>query len=150
MTIEIHFLLCVGTEEMDDIHSLLLSMHLIVLYIIDTDGLQAIRTYYYTTYVYGSVVHFCTWAKCIGESCSGTSESQQEEVSPYGSSYKLKRKKRNAAALLFFFLPFFSLLLLSLTIILTKSKMYRAREKREAETFIHCCSAFFGFRHLNF
>ena len=93
MTIEIHFLLCVGTEEMDDIHSLLLSMHLIVLYIIDTDGLQAIRTYYYTTYVYGSVVHFCTWAKCIGESCSGTSESQQEEVSPYGSSYKLKGRR---------------------------------------------------------
>lgn len=80
---------------MDDIHSLLLSMHLIVLYIIDTDGLQAIRTTtdYYTTYVYGSVVHFCTWAKCIGESCSGTSQSQQEQLSPYGSSYKLKGRR---------------------------------------------------------
>lgn len=95
---------------MDDIHSLLLSMHLIVLYIIDTDGLQAIRAYYYTTYVYGSVVHFCTWAKCIGESCSGTSESQQEQFSPYGSSYKLKGRRGmllpfSTSSFLFF--PFF-------------------------------------------
>lgn len=42
MTIGIHFLLCwVYAEEMDDIHSLCLSMHLIVLYVVDTDGLQA-------------------------------------------------------------------------------------------------------------
>ncbi len=138
MTIGIHFLLCwVYTEEMDDIHSLCLSMHLIVLYI-DTDGLQARGSRPYVDVAYRVLGYrrvLCTAA-----------QSRNKKLSPplpLKQIVKGRRRRGMRCCCCCPPLPSFISFILS-------NRMYTVRERGRGALHSLLLRAFFGFRHLNF